>query len=258
MSDALPTLDEECFFIAPIGRDGSSERERSDKVLEFIVGKAAQKLGLIAVRGDRIAEPGQITRQVIDHVLGARAAVADLTGLNPNVFYELAVRHAARLPIALIAEKDCLLPFDIAHMRTIFFDHTDLRSADFCENEIVSQLKQALQGEATDNPVAMSIDIHELALGSIREKRLAETVAVMEEIAREQMNAQVQAREFVMEFSHEVMETLSAVRKDNDQFIARTAQESRQTLQALVAQQIEPLINQLNTTLEEFRKHGEA
>ena len=44
MPNALPKLDEECFFIAPIGDDGSSERERSDNVLEFIVGAAAQEL----------------------------------------------------------------------------------------------------------------------------------------------------------------------------------------------------------------------
>ena len=78
MSGALPKLNEECFFIAPIGADGSSERERSDGILEFIVGAAAQELGLTAVRADQLAEPGQITLQVIDHILGARAAVADV------------------------------------------------------------------------------------------------------------------------------------------------------------------------------------
>jgi hypothetical protein len=81
---SLPTLEQECFFIAPIGKDGSEERNRSDGVLEFIVARAAQELGLRAVRADQLAEPGQITLQVIEHVLGAKAAVADLTSRNPT------------------------------------------------------------------------------------------------------------------------------------------------------------------------------
>jgi hypothetical protein len=68
----LPTLDKECFFIAPIGSEGSPERYRSDGILEFIVDRAAEELGLTAVRADQLAEPGQITLQVIDHILGAR------------------------------------------------------------------------------------------------------------------------------------------------------------------------------------------
>lgn len=117
---SLPGLEQECFFIAPIGPDGSEERNRSDGVLEFIVARAASELGLQAVRADQLAEPGQITLQVIEHVLGAKAAVADLTGRNPNVYYELAIRHTAKLPTVLICEQGEELPFDIAQMRTIF------------------------------------------------------------------------------------------------------------------------------------------
>src|SRR5579862_3121533 len=116
MAEELPGLEEECFFIAPIGEEGTDERNRSDGILEFIIQEAAEELDMVAVRADRIARPGQITLQVLDHVLGARAAVADLTGRNPNVFYELAVRHTARQPVVLIADKDEKLPFDIAQM----------------------------------------------------------------------------------------------------------------------------------------------
>src|SRR5687767_2653966 len=96
---------DECFFIAPIGSEGSDERRRSDGVLQFIVAPAVGELGLTALRADRIAKPGQITLQVIDHLLKAKAAVADLTYQNANVYYELAVRHTANLPVVLIAEE---------------------------------------------------------------------------------------------------------------------------------------------------------
>jgi hypothetical protein len=186
MPDVLPELDNECFVISPIGAEGSPERERSDGVLEFIIARAAQELGLTAVRGDQLAEPGLITLQVIDHILGARVAVADLTGLNPNVFYELAVRHTVRLPVALIAEKDCRLPFDIAQMRTIFFESTNLRSSDQCRREIVSQLRQAIDKGAVDSPITTSVDIRALAGGSAAERNIAEIVTTIEDVAKTQ------------------------------------------------------------------------
>ncbi len=185
MPDALPSLTAECFFIAPIGSEGSPERVRSDGILQFIVDRAAQELGLTAVRADQIADPGQITLQVIDHILGARAAVADVTGLNPNVFYELAVRHTAQLPVVIIAERNCELPFDIAQMRTIFFESTNLQSADQCRAHIVTQLRRALDG-SVDSPITASVDVRALAGGSAAERNIAEIITTIEDIAKAQ------------------------------------------------------------------------
>jgi hypothetical protein len=182
MTLSLPTLENECFFIGPIGAEGSDERGRSDGVLDFIVSKAAGELGLTAVRADRLADPGQITLQVIEHVLGAQAAVADLTGRNPNVFYELAIRHTARLPVVLIAEQGEELPFDIAQMRVISFDHRDLRSADKCRESIVAQTRQALEG-AVDSPIAASVDLKNLQAGSAVERQIAELVETVDGMA---------------------------------------------------------------------------
>jgi hypothetical protein len=181
----LPALEEECFFIGPIGDEDSEERKRSDGVLEFIVGRASEELALRAVRADQIAEPGQINLQILNHVLGARGAVADLTGLNPNVFYELAVRHTARLPIVLIAEKGQKLPFDIAQMRTIFFDHRDLKSADDCRQGIVDQLREGLDG-AVDSPIATAVDVTALSGGNQVERAIADLLSAVEDIGRSQ------------------------------------------------------------------------
>ena len=118
-------------------------------------------------------------------MLGAKACVVDLTGLNPNVFYELAVRHTARLPVVLIAEKGCSLPFDIAQMRTIFFDHTDLGSADQCRKDIVRQLNEGISG-AVDSPIATSADIKTMQAGNPVERSLAEVLTSIEDLGREQ------------------------------------------------------------------------
>lgn len=184
MGEVTAELEQECFFIAPIGAEGSEARQRSDDVLQYIVVRAAAELGLQAIRADQIGVPGQINLQVLRHVLSAKAVVADLTGRNPNVFYELAVRHTAQLPVVLIAEEDERdnLPFDIANMRTIFFDHKSLASADRCRQEIVKQLREALAGPV-DSPIASALSLEALQRGSPTEQILGDLVARVDELA---------------------------------------------------------------------------
>jgi hypothetical protein len=180
-TEHLPDLADECFLIAPIGDEGSDVRDRSDGVMEYIVAPAAKEHELETVRADKIAKPGQITRQVIEHVVGAKAAVVDLTGANPNVYYEMAVRHTAQLPTVLIAQEGEKLPFDIAQMRTIFFDHTSLKSAADCRSEISKHLGEALRGEV-DSPIAVSVAVQHLESGTAQERILAQLVENTDEI----------------------------------------------------------------------------
>src|SRR5687768_15710073 len=96
--DVTISLDRECFFITPIGSDDSPERRRADGLLESVVVPACEEHDLVAVRADRIAEGGHVTLQVLEHCAGAKMAVADLTGGNKNVLYEVGIRHALRMP----------------------------------------------------------------------------------------------------------------------------------------------------------------
>lgn len=67
---------------------------------------------------------------------------------------------------------------------------------------------------------------------------------------------QDQGRDFIGQFAAEVAQTLAAVRADNEQFINRTTAETRETLQRLVKSQMEPVVDQLNSAIAEFRRHG--
>jgi hypothetical protein len=101
------------------------------------------------------------------------------------VFYELAVRHTARLPVVLIAHESDKekLPFDIAQMRTIFYDHQDLKSAADCREKIGAQLRSAIQEGAVDSPIVASVNLSQMQAGNASEQVLAQLVGTVEEMA---------------------------------------------------------------------------
>ena len=86
--------------------------------------------------------------------------IADLSYHNPNVFYELALRHAVKLPIVQIARLADRIPFDINQMRTIIIDTTDiytlLPKVDSYRSEIAAQIRRALEKDyVVDTPVSI-------------------------------------------------------------------------------------------------------
>lgn len=142
-----------CFFIAPIGESGSDTRRRSDDVLKYIVRPACEECGYDVVRADELDTPGIITDRVIGLLLGANVVVVDLTGNNPNVFYELGIRHSAGLPVVQILQEGARLPFDISNLNTIFFDSSSLASSDQCRHRLVRHIRSTEDGGVQGNPV---------------------------------------------------------------------------------------------------------
>jgi hypothetical protein len=173
-----------CFVIAPIGEEGSEIRRRSDQVLKHVIGPAARECGYEAVRADRISEPGMITSQVIQHLLDDPLVVADLTGRNPNVFYELAIRHAVRKPIAQVIQVGEPIPFDVAQSRIIQVDHHDLDSVARCREELVSQIRSVEKNPSdVDTPISTAIDLQSLRQSENPvERSNAEILSMLQEL----------------------------------------------------------------------------
>ena len=147
-----------CFYITPIGEEGSERRKHSDLFLGSIVEPALEQFGFNVVRADAIEKPGIITKQVIEYLTKSRLVVADLSFHNPNVFYELAIRHAMNLPTVQVIREAEEIPFDVKMNRTITIDCSDIYSLvpklEAYRSKIANQVRGALDDpEAADNRV---------------------------------------------------------------------------------------------------------
>lgn len=87
---------------------------------------AIRKTGLKPVRADNeIFGTGKIMEQIWTGINTAKVLVAELTTKNPNVFYELGLAHALKKPVVLVSSNENDVPFDLKHIRVIYYDLSD-------------------------------------------------------------------------------------------------------------------------------------
>jgi hypothetical protein len=87
---------------------------------------AIVKAGLRPVRADAdIFGTGKIIDQIWQGINNAKVLVAELTSRNPNVFYELGLAHALNKPVVLVSRNEEDVPFDLQHIRVIYYDVSD-------------------------------------------------------------------------------------------------------------------------------------
>lgn len=116
-----------CFYITPIGDDGTDIRKHADMMLKHLLEPVLKdQFGMDVVRADRIERSGIITQQIFEQLARAALCVADLSFNNPNAFYELGVRHVFKLPTIQIIRKGDKIPFDVSQGRTIVIDTSDI------------------------------------------------------------------------------------------------------------------------------------
>jgi len=114
-------------------------------VFEKVVQPACEGAGLQPVWTGNLANPGEINEQICRHLRDDDVVVADVTDANPNVMYELGLRHTRSLLTIQIGERG-RLPFDISVIRTVRFIRTDYGLIE-ARNDLTGVLNAGLAGE---------------------------------------------------------------------------------------------------------------
>lgn len=132
-----------CFVLMPFSMEFKNQWE-----LAFV--PAIKESGLNPWRGDE-EELGtniiirDITRCIDDAVL----IIADLSGRNPNVMYELGLAHSAKKPVIMLTQDEHDMPFDIRHIRYLKYDKRDLNSL---KTDLIERIGSTLSMSKSDIP----------------------------------------------------------------------------------------------------------
>src|SRR3954453_20529476 len=153
-----------CFVLMPFGTkmDNSGRVTNFDSVYRKIIAPAVEQAGLEPVRADEEKIGGTIHKPMFERLMLCHYAIADVTGANPNVFYELGIRHALRpRSTVLLFVEGTVMPFDIALVRGISYK-TDGKGepvdAHVPISAVADQLKAARGNPLDDSPLFQLLD----------------------------------------------------------------------------------------------------
>jgi tetratricopeptide (TPR) repeat protein len=153
-----------CFVIMPFGRkpDAAGRQIDFDAVHDMIIAPAIAAAGFNGVRADKEMSAGMIHKAMFERLILSEYAIADLTILNANVYYELGVRHAARpQTTVLLSAEASRLPFDVGPLSAMPYslDHAGKPDkADADRAALVEKLIYCKVHDAPDSPLFTLLD----------------------------------------------------------------------------------------------------
>jgi hypothetical protein len=107
-----------CFVIMPFAKNRFEVYKRA-------IAPACKDAKFKAVRVDELKGVYNINRKIIEHLFKSEVVIAELTDMNPNVFYEMGVAHTIDNKTIMITQSAEKLPFDISSYRCIVYDESD-------------------------------------------------------------------------------------------------------------------------------------
>ncbi|MHB8150648.1 MAG: hypothetical protein ACYDIB_10835 [Desulfobulbia bacterium] len=115
--------------------------EEFEDVYQYLISEGLANAGYTVKRADDIKSQNNIIGDIVKGIITSDLIVADLTGANPNVYYELGIAHALNKKVILITQEIDDLPFDLRSYRVVGY------SVHFAK---MNQAKKELSGLATD------------------------------------------------------------------------------------------------------------
>lgn len=113
-----------CFVLMPIADTAGYEAGHFGRVYEHILKPAIIEAGYLPVRADDTVKTDYIVVGIIQKIVESAMVVCDYSSRNPNVMYELGIRHAFNKPVVLIKDRQTEKIFDIQGLRYTEYDET--------------------------------------------------------------------------------------------------------------------------------------
>ena len=143
------------FVIMPYDKKKDAEGNEIDFELVYrdVIQEPLEALGFEPIRCKEITQAGSIHQDMFRHIATAEVAIVDISTLNPNVFYELGVRHALRPSVTiLIKQRGMAIPFNIQGERVIEYpgESGSMRDA---RDAIKRFIEAGLRSNTPDSPI---------------------------------------------------------------------------------------------------------
>ncbi|MEW8505243.1 MAG: hypothetical protein AB2598_00940 [Candidatus Thiodiazotropha sp.] len=114
--------------------------EKMQPVYDDHIKSVAERLSLSVARADDFFSTESVMQEVWNAICSAEILIADCTGRNPNVFYEIGLAHTMGKPVVLITQDETDIPFDLRHRRYIVYEYTPRGMKKF-EKQLCEALK---------------------------------------------------------------------------------------------------------------------
>ena len=150
-----------CFIVTAIGESGTETRDRADEVFSYLIAPVCEELGYKPVRVDQVDAVDNINETIINYLKTAPMVVADMTGHNPNAFYELGFRQAKELPLVPIIQTGNKLPFDVISQRTVFYN-LSVGKIEQSKKDLKAKMKSFENFEMPENRAERDLTLEDL------------------------------------------------------------------------------------------------
>ncbi|MFN8383654.1 MAG: macro domain-containing protein [Anaerolineales bacterium] len=150
-----------CFVIMPFGekKDIDGQPINFDVIYKDFIKDSVEELKIKCIRCDEIAEAGWIHSKMFEYIFNADVAVVDITSLNPNVFYELGIRHALKKSVTVLIRKaGTPTPFNIQGFQMLEYKPDDPQNLESGKQKIREFIKNGIAGQVLDSPIYEVLD----------------------------------------------------------------------------------------------------
>ncbi|MBI1381465.1 MAG: hypothetical protein GC161_10310 [Planctomycetaceae bacterium] len=153
-----------CFVMMPFG-------EWFDRYYTDIYMPAIKDAGFEPIRADELFTTGSVVEQIWEQIEKSKLLLADLSGKNPNVFYELGLAHAARKPVVFTAGQLEDVPFDLRHLRVIIYETREPEWASRLRKSVADYLRNAAKEPGKSIPHPFRKMVEEAEAPKVRSNR---------------------------------------------------------------------------------------